>query len=140
VELHRPLSTVTPTLDGDVLAVLARSDSPYTTGQLRRVLAGPSEEGIRKVLQRLAKKGIVRATRVGNAFSYDLNRSHLAAEHVVGLARLQETFLGRLTEHLKMKTKASYSHSPTTADEVKKAGRAADALVEKARRAHASSG
>ena len=100
MELHRPLSTVTPTLDGDVLAVLARSDSPYTTGQLRRVLAGPSEEGIRKVLQRLAKKGIVRATRVGNAFSYDLNRSHLAAEHVVGLARLQETFLDRLTEHL----------------------------------------
>jgi hypothetical protein len=46
VELSRPLSTVTPTLDGDVLAVLARSDAAFTTGQLHRVLTSASEEGI----------------------------------------------------------------------------------------------
>jgi hypothetical protein len=36
---------------------------------------------------------------------------------------------------LRMKTKAGYGHTPATKDEVKRANRAADALVEKARRA-----
>ncbi|ANN15624.1 hypothetical protein SD37_08095 [Amycolatopsis orientalis] len=35
---------------------------------------------------------------------------------------------------LKLKTKAGYSHTPATADEFKRAGRAAQALVETARR------
>jgi predicted nucleotidyltransferase len=100
MELHRPLSTVTPTLDGDVLAVLARSDVAFTTGQLRRLLEGPSEEGVRKVLQRLTKQGVVSSTRVGNVFSYQLNRDHLAAEHIIGLARLQEQLLDRLSDRL----------------------------------------
>lgn len=38
---------------------------------------------------------------------------------------------------LSMKTKAGYSHRPATADECKRAGRAAEALVETARRLHA---
>jgi predicted nucleotidyltransferase len=101
VELSRPLSTVTPTLDGDVLAVLARNpDVAYTTGQLYRLLADPSEAGIRKVLQRLTKQGIVQSTRVGNTYSYQLNRDHLAAQHVMGLARLQQELLKRLEERL----------------------------------------
>jgi len=100
VELSRPLSTVTPTLDGDVLTVLARHDVTFTTGQLHRVLTRHSEEGIRKVLQRLAKQGVVQSDRVGNAFSYRLNRDHLAAEHIIGLAGLQETLLNRLQVRL----------------------------------------
>ncbi len=100
MELSRPLSTVTPTLDGDVLTVLARHDVTFTTGQLHRVLTRHSEEGIRKVLQRLAKQGVVQSDRVGNAFSYRLNRDHLAAEHIIGLAGLQETLLNRLQVRL----------------------------------------
>jgi predicted nucleotidyltransferase len=100
VELSRPFSTVTPTLDGDVLAVLARHEITFTTGQLHRILTQHSEEGIRKVLQRLTKQGSVRSGRVGNAFTYELNRDHLAAEHIIGLARLQETFLKRIEDRL----------------------------------------
>jgi predicted nucleotidyltransferase len=100
MELSRPLSTVTPTLDGDVLAVLARHDATFTTGQLHRVLTKHSEEGIRKVLQRLTKQGVVQSDRVGNAFTYRLNLDHLAAEHIIGLARLQETLLNRLEDRL----------------------------------------
>lgn len=96
MELGRPLSTITPTLDGDVLAMLARHDTSFTTGQLHRILTQYSEEGIRKVLQRLTKQGIVESERIGNAFSYQLNREHLAAEHVIGLAHLTETLLNRL--------------------------------------------
>lgn len=100
MELSRPLSTVTPTLDGDVLAVLASHDVTFTTGQLHRVLMRHSEEGIRKVLQRLTKQGIVRSDRVGHAFAYRLNRDHLAAEHIIGLAQLPKTFLKRIEDRL----------------------------------------
>ncbi|MGO1054651.1 nucleotidyltransferase domain-containing protein [Crossiella sp. CA198] len=100
MELNRPLATVTPTLDGDVLAALARHDAVFTTGQLRRLLAGRSEEGIRKVLRRLTRQGVVHAERIGNAYAYRLNREHLAAQHIIGLAQLQETFLRRLADRL----------------------------------------
>ena len=100
MELSRPLSTITPTLDGDVLAVLARQDLAFTTGQLHRVLSNYSEEGIRKVLQRLSRQGIVHADRVGNAFSYRFNRAHLAAEPIIQLADIMSTFLTRLTDRL----------------------------------------
>lgn len=100
MELSRPLSTITPTLDGDVLAVLARQDATFTTGALHRVLTQYSEEGIRKVLQRLTRQGIVHSARVGNAYSYRLNRDHLAAEHIIKLADLMNIFLARLTERL----------------------------------------
>nr|WP_221471869.1 nucleotidyltransferase domain-containing protein [Amycolatopsis umgeniensis] len=92
--------TVTPTLDGDVLAVLANHDGIFTTGQLHRLLARHSEEGIRKVLRRLTKQGVVLADRVGNAFAYRLNRDHLAAEHIIGLAQMRKTFLERIEDRL----------------------------------------
>lgn len=41
---------------------------------------------------------------------------------------------------LNLKTKSGYSHSPVTSAEFKRAGRAAAALVESGRRAHASAG
>lgn len=100
MELGRPLSTITPTLDGDVLAVLARSDSAFTTGQLHRILTRNSEEGIRKVLLRLVKQGVARSDKVGNAFTYRLNRDHLAAEHIIGLADLQDKLLKRIEDRL----------------------------------------
>lgn len=100
MDLSRPLSTVTPTLDGDVLAVLANHDGTFTTGQLHRVLTRHSEEGIRKVLQRLTRQGVVLSDRVGHAFAYRLNRDHLAAKHIIGLAWLQKTFLARIEERL----------------------------------------
>jgi predicted nucleotidyltransferase len=100
MELGRPLSTITPTLDGDVLVVLANHDVTFTTGQLSRVLPHYSEAGIRKVLQRLVGQGVVLADRIGNAFAYRLNRDHLAAEHIIGLAQLQKTFLERVEDLL----------------------------------------
>jgi predicted transcriptional regulator len=100
MQLSRPLATVTPTLDGDVLSVLARTDVAFTTGQVHRVMPTKSEDGVRRVLQRLSAQGVVRSDRVGNAYTYRLNRDHLAAEHIVGLANLFSTFLDRLSELL----------------------------------------
>jgi hypothetical protein len=100
MDLKRPLATVTPTLDGDVLAVLAQHETTFTTGQLHRVLGQYSEDGIRKVLVRLTGQGIVLANRVGNAYAYQLNREHLAAEPIIALARIRVTLLERLEGQL----------------------------------------
>jgi predicted nucleotidyltransferase len=96
MELNRPLAAVTPTLDGDVLAVLAGFDGTFTTGQLHRVLGRHSEEGIRKVLRRLVRQGVVHADRVGNAFAYRFNRDHLAADYIIGLSDLRGKLLERI--------------------------------------------
>jgi len=110
MELNRPLATITPTLDGHVLAVLAQHDATFTTGQLHRVLNRYSEEGIRKVLLRLTRQGVVHSQRVGNAYSYRLNRQHLAADPIIQLARLPRTLLQRLEDRLN-----SWAFPPTYA-------------------------
>lgn len=97
MELQRPFRLVTPTLDGDVLAVLALAEASFTVGQLRRML-DVSDEGIRKVLRRLAGQGIVTTRVHGPVSTYELNREHLAAQFVIAIAQLSGTFLDRL-EH-----------------------------------------
>jgi predicted nucleotidyltransferase len=100
VEMNHPLATVTPTLDGDVLTVLAAHDVTFTTGQIHRVLNAYSEEGIRKVLARLVSQGVVLSERVGNTYAYRLNTAHLAAKPILELAKLFDTFLKRLEQEL----------------------------------------
>jgi hypothetical protein len=56
------------------------------------------------------------------------------------LGRVDRDAAKHLGTLLNLKTKAGYSHTFATADEFKRAGRAAEALVEKARRAARSSG
>jgi predicted nucleotidyltransferase len=94
------MRVVTPTLDGDVLAVLARTEAAFTTGQVNRILLDFSEEGIRRVLVRLARQGIVHSERVGNAYAYSLNRDHLAAAAIIGLAGMQRELIGRIQNEM----------------------------------------
>jgi predicted nucleotidyltransferase len=110
VELNRPFATVTPTLDGDVLAVLATHDVTFTTGQIHRILDRFSEEGIRKVLSRLVRQGVVLVERVGHTYAYRLNTAHLAAEPIIALAKLFNTFLARLEAQL-----SRWDHPPVYA-------------------------
>lgn len=80
------------------MAVLASADVTFTTSQIHRVLHQFSDEGIRKVLTRLTTQGVVHAERVGNTFAYKLNTAHLAAQPILDLARLRNTFFDRLEE------------------------------------------
>ncbi len=101
MDAKRPLAVVTPTLDGDVLAVLSQSDATFTTGQLHRMLPQVSEDGIRKALRRLCAQGIVLSEKAGNAYLYRFNRDHLAAGPILELARQRATLLSRIEERLK---------------------------------------
>ena len=100
MQLSRPLATITPTLDGDVLAVLAQHEVAFTAGQLRRILDRYSEEGIRKVLRRLTRQGIVQSTKIGGTYAYQFNREHLAADPIIQLARLAQTLFLQIEKYL----------------------------------------
>ena len=97
MELSRPLAVITPTLDGDVLRVLAQADAEFTSGDVHRLLHGPSVRGIQKTLERLTDQGIVSRRPAGRANLYRLNRQHLAAPHVIALARQRDDVLDRLS-------------------------------------------
>jgi hypothetical protein len=96
MQVQHPFRTVTPTVDGDVLVVLAGADAAFTPPQVHRLVGGRSEAGVRKALNRLAEQGVVGAERVGQAVTYRLNRRHLAAEHIVGIARLYQELIDRV--------------------------------------------
>lgn len=101
MDATHPLAVITPTLDGDVLTHLALVQAAFTPGQLARLLPKASVEGVRKVLHRLAKQGVVTATRVGNAaVTYEFNREHVGAGAVLALANQATTLRGRIAEHL----------------------------------------
>ena len=110
MELNRPFATVTPTLDGDVLAVLAMHDATYTVRQIHRVLNRFSEEGIRKVLSDWPGRAWCDPERVGQTYAYRLNTAHLAAEPIAALAKLFNKFVARLEEQL-----SGWDHRPAYA-------------------------
>jgi predicted nucleotidyltransferase len=96
MDFGRPLSVVTPTLDGDILAVLAGVDEGFNGRQIHRLLGRGSEQGVRKAVERLVQQGVVISHDAGRARIYSLNRRHVAAPHVEGLAALRSELLGRL--------------------------------------------
>lgn len=98
MELSRPLAVVTPSVDGDLLRVLALADRDFTPGDLRSLLDRYSVPGIRRSLDRLVTQGVVTRRAAGRAYLYGFNRDHLAAEPVVALARSRERLLERLAE------------------------------------------
>jgi hypothetical protein len=100
MQLNKPFATVTPTLDGDVLGVLASADVTFTISQIQRILTTVSGEGIRKVLTRLTAQGVVLHDQVGRTNTYRLNTEHLAAEPIMVLSRLSSIFLERIEAHL----------------------------------------
>lgn len=95
MEFSSPLATVTPTVDGDVLAILSSSDGWFTTTLLQEQIPTRSVPGIRNVLIRLVDQGIVQSMIVGRVHQYRLNRQHIAAEPIIALARLRDAFTRR---------------------------------------------
>jgi len=94
--LDRPMLTVTPTVDGDVLSVLARADAAFTAPKVQRLLERHSVPGVRKVLNRLVEQGIVNADQAGRTLTYRLNRDHLAAAPIIELAHLDDALIERI--------------------------------------------
>ncbi len=89
MNLERPFRTVTPTLDGDVLTVLARADAAFTGREVYRRIGTASHRGVQVALERLTVQGIVTREHAGRSNLYRLNRDHLAAPFIEGIAALR---------------------------------------------------
>lgn len=100
MRLEAPLAVITPTVDGDVLAVLSRAETAFTPPLVQSLIGRHSVEGVRRALNRLAEQGIVDTDRAGRYVMYRLNREHLAAAAIIELANLRTTLLERIREHV----------------------------------------
>ncbi len=98
MDFRRPLQVVTPTLDGDVLSILAGAEAEMTGRELQRVIGHGSHQGVRNAADRLAEQGVVSRRSAGNANLYQLNREHVAASWIEGLASLPAQVLDRLRD------------------------------------------
>jgi predicted nucleotidyltransferase len=96
MDFGHPLMVVTPTLDGDVLGALARADAEFSGRELARRVGHGSTEGIRRAADRLVAQGVVSRRAAGAAHLYRLNREHLAAPWIEGLAGLRQQLIDRL--------------------------------------------
>ena len=95
--LSHPFSTLFPGARGGVLTVLAATEKPLT-GRTVASLTQPhaSLRAVQTALDDLALNGVVLREHVGRAHLYMLNRSHLAAPAVLGLANMRQELLDRI--------------------------------------------
>ncbi|MFK4484054.1 nucleotidyltransferase domain-containing protein [Curtobacterium sp. AB7] len=96
MQLQSPFTTVTTSVDGDVLAVLARAPGPMTIADICSLVPDRSYAGVRNSADRLVEQGVVDGHRTGRTKSFSLNREHLAADAITALADLRRAFLERL--------------------------------------------
>lgn len=98
MQLDRPLRTVTSSIDAEILALLAAADFLFSARRVHMLLGEHSESGVRKALDRLVEQGSVSMHRGGQAKLYRLNRDHLAAPYIIGLARMRDELIARLRQ------------------------------------------
>ena len=96
MQLDRPLAAITPTVDGDVLLVLARAVAEFTPATVQRLSGRHSVDGVRKALNRLAEQGVVTSRSAGRAVLYSLNREHLLAPSIIEIAETSREFVKRI--------------------------------------------
>lgn len=98
VNVARPYTAISPTLDPGVLSVLAGTTRPLTGREVARLMQRPSHSGVLDALNRLVEHGLVERVEAGRAFLFTLNRDHLAAPAVDVLARMRSELLRRLRD------------------------------------------
>jgi predicted nucleotidyltransferase len=105
-----PTRSITPTLDGAVLTVLAGVTEPLTGREVHRRSRRGSVMGVYRVLGRLEEQGLVVGSDAGPARLYQLNRDHVAADVAVLLRDLRTRLFDRIRQDL-----ASWPVAPVSA-------------------------
>ncbi len=96
MDLSNPLVTVAPTLDAGVLQVLAATTGWCTAGEVHRRLGRGSDEGVRNVLSRLVRQGVVLTESPGRFPLYLLNRDHVCAPQIEAMAMARAEIVDRI--------------------------------------------
>ena len=100
MNLNRPLTSLIPTLEGEVLTVLAGADKAFTGSQVHELVGKHSDRGIRNALQKLNVQGIVSRTAAGAADLYKLNPEHLMTKYIRSVVNLKIEFLHALKKEV----------------------------------------
>jgi predicted nucleotidyltransferase len=100
MNVGRPYEAVIPSLDGEVLQVLAASSMAMTGRQIALLTGRKSHSGVLDVLNRLTEHGLVKRVELNRANLYSLNRDHVAAPAVIALAGLRLALLDRIRREL----------------------------------------
>lgn len=102
MRFQNPFSALAPTgLDSQVLTVLSRSQESLTAPSVHRLLPERgSPRGVADSLKRLTAQGTVAETLVGNTTAYRLNRDHVLATAIIGIANARGDFLGRIEKRI----------------------------------------
>ncbi|MGI8946067.1 MAG: nucleotidyltransferase family protein [Thermoleophilaceae bacterium] len=95
MDVSHPYTAIASGLDPDVLVTLAGTTRPLT-GRRVAELAGHSQRGVLRALDRFVEHGLVLRTPAGRALMHQLNREHLAAPAVELLAGMRTELLNRL--------------------------------------------
>ncbi len=82
MDVSRPYAAMCPTLDGEVLHVLAGTSLGLTGREVAAMTGRRSHSGVLDVLHRLSEHGLVKRVQLNRAYLFTLNRDHLAAEAV----------------------------------------------------------
>ena len=96
MNVSRAYGAVAPTLEGDVLVVLAGTTQPLTGRRVARLARRGSVAAVAKALDRLVRQGLVLRQEAPPASLYTLNRRHVAAPTVESLALIRTELLDRL--------------------------------------------
>ena len=100
MDISNPIRSVIPSVHGDVLAVLARTDAPLTGRGIAGLVEGVSRAGVQKALVALTNAGVVLVESHPPANLYRLNRRHLAAAAIAELATMRSRLITAMSEQL----------------------------------------
>lgn len=96
MDLSHELRSVIPTVDADVLQVLAGGDVSLTGREVHRLVGTRAYESVRRTLDRLVREGIVERRHAGRSHLFSLNHDHLAANAIKQLAHLRYELFDRI--------------------------------------------
>ena len=99
MDVSKPFTAISPSVDADVLVVLAGSTKPRSGRELAR-RAGRSNTGVQHVLDRLVEYGLVSREEAGRSFLYQLNRDHLLASAVEQMVDVRGELVRRLRDEI----------------------------------------
>ena len=97
MDLGTPARAIIPTLEAEVLTVLANVNTPLTGREVSRHLEAKSHRGVGLVLERLRTQGVVDVTEAGNAYLFTLNRDHITFPAIQALVNLRGQLYSRMT-------------------------------------------
>jgi predicted nucleotidyltransferase len=100
MDLARPYKAVSPSLDGEVLNVLAGTSRGLTGREVALLTGRSSHSGVIAVLNRLTEHGLVARVELNRAFLFALNREHLAAPVVEEMTELKARLVERIQKAL----------------------------------------